>query len=120
MITAYSATYILCAFAFILLIVVPLLEGSKRFARYISLRYTLVTVVLLMALGCILDFSHLLESSRNIVLVGAISLVALFIFVRSLEKCRLGNKHIEVSLKHKDTTLDAEIHGSNDHGTKED
>ena len=113
MITPLWATIAIITSALFLLVIIPLLDGSHRFGKYISLRYTLVVVSLTMALGCILDFSHLLESSRNIVLIGALVLTGLFVVVRSLEKCKLGaklaNKKIELEVSKGDTNIKTKI-----------
>lgn len=109
MLTPITAAIILIAVTILLLILIPLLDGSKRFHQYISLRYTLVALSLIMALGCILDFSHLNESSRNIVLAGGLILVGLFVVVRSLEKMKLGNKVIDVSASKGDIKLTAKL-----------
>lgn len=109
MLTPTLAAIILLVTCVLLLMIIPLLDGSKRFAKYISLRYTLVALSLVMALGCVLDFSHLAESSRNIVLTGGLILVGLFVVVRSLEKLKLGNKVIEFSAEKGDIKLDAKV-----------
>lgn len=114
MITPEIASIILICMAVFLIVVIPVLDGSKRFGKYISLRYTLVTICILMALGCVLDFSHLIESSRNIVLMGAMILVGLFVVVRSLEKCRLGNRHFVAKVKKGDAEASAELNGSSE------
>ena len=114
MITPEIASIILICMAVFLIVVIPILDGSKRFGKYISLRYTLVTICTLMALGCVLDFSHLIESSRNIVLMGAMILVGLFVVVRSLEKVKLGNKHFVAKVKKGDVEASAELNGNND------
>jgi len=113
MLTPELAAIILLVVSALLLIVIPMLDGSKRFSRFISLRYTLVAVSLIMALGCVLDFSHLAESSRNIVLMGGLILVGVFVAVRSLEKMKLGGKTIEVSVQKGDTKASATLHGEN-------
>ena len=99
-----------------LLIIIPLLDGSKKFSKYISLRYTLVAVCLIMALGCVLVFSHLGESSRNIVLGGGLVLIGLFVAVRSLEKFKLGNRHVEVTAKKGDIELSAKLENDKSEG----
>lgn len=109
MITPEIASIILICMAVFLIVVIPVLDGSKRFGKYISLRYTLVTICALMALGCVIDFSHLIESSRNIVLMGAIILVGLFVVVRSLEKVKLGGKSIEFEAHKGDLGASAKI-----------
>lgn len=108
------ATMILLGVCILLLVVIPMLDGSTRFAKYISLRYTLVSVTLIMALGCILDFSHLADQSRNIVLLGGIILVGIFVIVRSFEKMKLGNKVIEISAEHKGTKVGAKLQNKDD------
>lgn len=97
MLTPTIASVALLCVCVLLLVVVPAMDGSKIFSKYISLRYVLVAMSLIMALGCILDFSHLAESSRNIVLTGSIVLVGIFVSVRSLEKVKLGRKKIELT-----------------------
>lgn len=109
MLTPTVAAIILLAACVILLVVIPMLDGSKKFSKFISLRYTLVALSLIMALGCILDFSHLAESSRNIVLTGGLILVGLFVVVRSLEKFKLGSKVIELSAKKGDIEVGAKL-----------
>jgi len=111
MISANLATWIILGAAVFLMIIVPILDGSKRFGKYISLRYTLTVVILSMMLGCILDFSHLSETSRNIVLYGGIIIAGLFIVVRSLEKCKLGSKTIEVTARKGDAEITTTITG---------
>lgn len=109
MLTPNITAVILLAASVLLLVIIPLVDGSKRFRQYISLRYTLVAIAAIMAMGCILDFSHLAETSRNIVLAGALGLTAVFIAVRSLEKVKLGNKQIEVIAKKGDIEVSAKV-----------
>jgi uncharacterized protein YebE (UPF0316 family) len=110
MLTPLVAAIILLITSVLLLIIIPMLDGSNKFHKFISLRYTLVALSLIMALGCILDFSHLGESSRNIVLTGGMILVGVFVLVRSIEKLKLGNKVINVSAEKGDIKLSANIH----------
>ena len=111
MITPTAATIIMCVLGLFLMFVIPFLDSSKRFGKYISLRYTLVVVTTLMALGCVLDFSHLGESSRNITIMGGLVLVGIFVAVRSLEKCKLGSKTIEVIARKGDAEITTTITG---------
>lgn len=120
MIAPSLATIVIIASALFLLVIIPLLDGSHRFGKYISLRYTLVVVALTMALGCILDFSHLVESSRNIVLAGGFALAGLFVVVRSLEKCKLGaklmNRKIELEVAKGDASIKTKIESETEKG----
>lgn len=113
MLTPGIAAIILLVVSAVLLVLIPILDGSKKLHQYISLRYTLVAVSLIMALGCILDFSHLTESSRNIALMGGLILVGIFVIVRSLEKMKLGNKVIDVSAQKGDIKLSASLQNKN-------
>lgn len=119
MLTPTVAAIILAVISVLLLIVVPIFDGSKRFAQFVSLRYTLVAVALVMALGCVLDFSHLAENSRNIVLTGGLVLVGLFVVVRSLEKLKLGNKVINVEASKGDINIKASIQSKVDAASTE-
>lgn len=109
MLTPNITAIILLVTSVLLLVIIPLVDGSERFKQYISLRYTLVAIAAIMAMGCILDFSHLADTSRNIVLAGALGLTAVFVAVRSLEKVKLGNKQIEVSAKKGDIEVSAKL-----------
>lgn len=114
MLTPTIASVALLCVCVLLLVVVPAMDGSKRFSKYISLRYVLVAMSLIMALGCILDFSHLAESSRNIVLTGSAVLVGIFVAVRSLEKVKLGRKKIELTAERGDLKAGVTISGEPD------
>lgn len=119
MIEPSIATILVCIFALFLLIIIPILDGSKRFGKFISLRYTVTAVMISVMLGCVLDFSHLLESSRNIVLYGAIIISGIFIIVRTLDKIKLGGKHIEISAEKGDAKITTTITGEKSPVNKE-
>lgn len=114
MIEPNFATLVILGVGLLLIVIIPLLDGSERFSKFISLRYTLVAVCLLMALGCILDFSHLSDKSRDIILLGSLILVGLFVTVRSLEKMKIGNKVIELSAQHGNTKVNAKLQNKKD------
>ena len=119
MIEPSIATFLVCVFALFLLIIIPILDGSKRFGKFISLRYTVTAVMISMMLGCVLDFSHLVESSRNIVLYGGIIIAGIFIIVRTLDKIKLGGKHIEISAEKGDAKITTTITGEKSPLSKE-
>lgn len=109
MIEPSFATLIILTMGILLMFVIPFLDSSKRFGKYISLRYTLVVVTTLMALGCVLDFSHLAESSRNATITGGLVLVGIFVAVRSLEKLKLGSRTFEVEVHKGDVGASAKL-----------
>ena len=109
MITPISATIIMSIVGVLLMFIIPLLDGLKRFGRFISLRYSLIVITTLMALGCVLDFSHLGESSRNIAIMGGLILIGIFVIVRSLEKIKLGGRTFEIKVQKGDTSAEAKL-----------
>lgn len=109
MITPTATLIFIIISSIFLLVIIPWLDGSKVLAKYISLRYTLVAFCLIMAFGCVLDLSHLAESSRNIVLMGGLLLVGLFVLVRSLEKVKLGSRDLKLSIKKGDAEATTEL-----------
>ena len=109
MITPVSATIIICVLGFFLMFIIPVLDASKRFGKFISLRYTLIVITTLMALGCVLDFSHLTEKARVITISGGLALVGIFILVRSLEKIKLGSRTFEIKVHKGDTSAEAKL-----------
>jgi prepilin signal peptidase PulO-like enzyme (type II secretory pathway) len=111
MLTPGTASIILLCVCVLLLVVVPIMDGLDRFAKFISLRYILVAMSLIMALGCVLDFSHLAESSRNIILTGALILVGIFVMLRSIEKVKLGGKKVEITIEKGDMKASTTIQG---------
>lgn len=110
MIEPSFATLIMLVLGLLLLFAIPLLDASKRFGKFISLRYTLIVITTIMAVGCVLDFNHLNESSRNIALAGGLSLIGLFVIVRSLEKCKLGARTFELEIHKGDCGASAKLH----------
>lgn len=119
MIEPSFATLIMLVIGLLLLFIIPILDGSKKFGKYISLRYTLVVITTIMALGCILDFSHLADTARNITLIGGLSLIGLFVIVRSLEKCKLGARTFEIEVHKGDCGASAKLHKESKNDDKE-
>lgn len=115
MITPTAATITMIGLAIFLLIIIPILDSHKTLGKFISLRYTLVTVFVITGIGCVLDFSHLGESSRNIVLMGSLILAGVFVLARSLEKVKLGARNVHVTAKKGDIELSADVESDNTH-----
>lgn len=86
MIDAYTDTLIILALIIILGVVVPILDHSKRFGAFISLRWTTLTIVLACFVGCLLDLSHLGDSVRLTMVLGSLIMAGIFIVLRSIEK----------------------------------
>lgn len=102
MIDSYSATTVIVAFLVCFCIVIPILDKIPFIRSFISLRWIVTIAYTGMALGCILNFSHLDTSVRLAVVVGGILLSAIFLLVRSFEKMILlkGNiPHLRAELQ---------------------
>jgi hypothetical protein len=109
MITPQSAAAVMVALTIFLMVLIPMLDASKRFGKYVSLRYTVTTVMVIMAVGCVLDFSHLVDSTRDLVILGAIILSALFVLVRSIEKIKLKGTDIQLKGEYKGAKAEVNV-----------
>ena len=93
------ATWILVGFFVCFAILLPVL--NVKFAKYISLRWMCIVVVLALLIGVVVDFAELDEVSRHIVLLGGLIVTGGYILVRSLEKALyngwLGKGSIKLS-----------------------
>lgn len=86
MITPDVAMWILVGFAVLLLIVIPLLDSTDKFSKIISMRWTCTAVILILMVAVIVDFEHLSDETRNLILKGGLVVVGAFILLRSIEK----------------------------------
>lgn len=109
MISSTMATIIMIALLLFLLVAIPFLDMHPTLGKYISKRYTLVCVFLVLSVGVVLDFSHLSETTRNTVLIGSITLVGLYMILRGLEKLKLGDRNIKLSAEKGDAKASLEI-----------
>ena len=86
MITPDLAIWILAGLSLLLLIIIPLLDSTKKFSSIISMRWTCTAVILILMVAVIVDFEHLNDETRNLILTGGLVLVGSFILLRSVEK----------------------------------
>lgn len=91
MIDSYSATVIIIAFLVTFGFIVPILDKIPVIRSFISFRWLIIVIYSAMALGAILDFSHLDNSIRFVVVLGGIILSALLVIIRSLEKMAMNH-----------------------------
>ena len=80
------ALSILAGLAIILALVIPLLNAIPKLSSFISLRWSCVSVILLVMVGVVIDFEPLADSTRDIALKGGLIIVAAFIILRTVEK----------------------------------
>lgn len=96
MLNPIQTAVIILSFFVVYAIIIPALDASARFGKYISLRYYAMLIPLLMLVAVCLDFSHLDTDCRLTVIIGGIVTAFVFIGARSVEKMTLGGKQITI------------------------
>jgi len=113
MTTASLAIWILLGMTIVLALVIPLLDSVERLSKFISLRWTCIAIILLIMVGVIIDFDHLADNTRDIVLKGGLIIVGLYLVLRTVEKVLYNGWLKGVNLKGTvtkgDTTASVEI-----------
>lgn len=117
MIDPFTATVIIIGFIIIFGIIIPILDNTKMFGRFVSLRWCIVVTFVAMFVGCLIDFKQLDDSVRLAVVFGALIVGGIFIIIRTWEKAAsngwsLGIKKIEVSKGNARATVDVDDTGS--------
>lgn len=113
MIDAYPAAFIMLAFMVLFGVVLPIMDKSKMFGKFVSLRFAVLVVFLSMAVGVVLDFSHLENNIRLVIIAGTLIIGGLYVLIRTWEKAAskgwsLGIKKIEVSKGDAKATVDVD------------
>ena len=72
--------------ALLLLVVLPLLNTVSRWRESVSLRWCCVAIVLLLLAVVTVDAVHLQDTTRNIIYGGGLSIIGLYILIRTIEK----------------------------------
>lgn len=80
------ALSVLAGLALILALIIPLLNAIPKLSSFISLRWSCVSVILLIMVGVVIDFEPLADTTRDIALKGGLIIVAAFIILRTVEK----------------------------------
>lgn len=111
MITPIPATAIILVFIVLFGIILPILDKSKMFGKFISLRWCIVVTFVAMFIGCLIDFDQLSDSVRLTVVLGTIIVGGVFILIRTWEKAvskgwSIGIKKIEASKGDAKVTVD--------------
>lgn len=113
MIDAYLAAFIMITFMVIFGVVLPIMDKSKKFGKFVSLRFAVLVVFLSLAVGVVLDFSHLENNIRLVIIAGSLIIGGIFILIRTWEKAAskgwsLGIKKIELSKGDAKATVDVD------------
>lgn len=111
------AIIILGCLALVLALVIPVLNSFEKLSNFISLRWSCVAIILLIMAGVVIDFSHLADETRNIVLKGGLIIVGVFIVIRTIEKILyngwLKGVNLKGSVQKGDIIAKAEINTDN-------
>ena len=86
MISATAATIIISIFIALFGIILPILDRLPGVGKCVSFRWAVVVTLLAILLGCVLDFGHLDETARHMIIVGVVIICGIYVVVRSAEK----------------------------------
>lgn len=86
MITPQMAVYVLLILAFLLAVIIPVLNAIPKLSDFISYRWLCVTIILLLMVGVVIDFENLADGTRDIVLTGGMIIVGAYLLFRTSEK----------------------------------
>lgn len=124
MINSNVALVVLSCLALILALVIPVLNSIPKLSNFISLRWSCVAIILLIMVGVVIDFSHLADTTRDIIFKGGIIIVGLFIVVRTIEKILyngwLKGVNLKGSIQRGDTVGKIEISNQQKEETKKE
>ena len=81
-----ATTIVLIGFLVVTGVIVPICEVSETMRRVISLRWIVVVTILALALGAVINFGHLDDTSRLAVIIGGMAIGCLFVLLRTYEK----------------------------------
>ena len=117
MIDAYHAAIIMLIFMVLFGVVLPIMDRSKHFGKFVSLRFAVLVVFLSMAVGVVLDFSHLENNIRLVIIAGTLLIGGIYILIRTWEKAAskgwsIGIKRIEASKGDAKVTVDVDDAGT--------
>ena len=107
MISSTSATLILLGFLILNAVILPILDVKLK--DYISFRWTALVVLLAMGVGALIDFSHLSDEARRIILLGVVICVPIWIALRTVEKLALKGYVGKISVKKGDASADIDL-----------
>ena len=113
-----ATTLVLIGFLVLTGVIVPICEVSEKIRGVISLRWIVVVTILALALGAVINFGHLDETSRLAVIIGGMVIGCLFVLLRTYEKCKANGWSLSIPpIVLKKGDLSAEINSrENDKG----
>ena len=114
MIDPVSTLIIMGVFFVLYAVVLPLLEGSKRFGAFISYRWQIVVIYLAMTLAVMCDFVHLTDDFRITVLIGGLLIAFIYVLARSIEKKTFSRVDLEARWRDLEGKINLHNNGGDD------
>ena len=107
MISATVTTIILICFVFLYGFVIPILDVKAK--SFMSLRWASLVVILALGVGALLDFEHLSDDCRKIVLLGVVITVPIWIALRTVEKLAMKGYVGKITARKGDASVDIDL-----------
>lgn len=117
MIEPTSATIVLIAFIVLYGVVIPILDVKAK--NFMSLRWASLVVLMAMGVGALLDFDHLSDDCRKVILLGVVICVPIWIGLRTIEKLAMKGYVGKITARKGDAVVDIDLTESNSSNHKE-
>lgn len=112
MLSASTTALIMAGFLLIYVVVVPILDVKVK--DYMSLRWAALVTLLALGVGATLDFSHLNDECRYVILLSVGITIPVWIALRTVEKLAIKGYVGKISVKKGDMSADLDLNESNE------
>ena len=116
MIAASWATIILIGFILLYGVLIPILDVKAK--NFMSLRWSALVVLLAMGVGALLDFDHLSDDCRKVILLGVVICVPIWIALRTIEKLAMKGYVGKITARKGDASVDIDLKGDDSCNSK--
>lgn len=116
MIEPTSATIILIAFIVLYGVAIPILDVKAK--NFMSLRWASLVVLMAMGVGALLDFDHLSDDCRKVILLGVVICVPIWIALRTIEKLAMKGYVGKITARKGDASVDIDLKGDDSCNSK--
>lgn len=116
MIAAGWATIILIGFIILYGVLIPILDVKAK--NFMSLRWAALVVIMAMGVGALLDFDHLSDDCRKIILLGVVICVPIWIALRTIEKLAMKGYVGKITARKGDASVDIDLKGDDSCNSK--
>lgn len=116
MIAASWATIILIGFILLYGVLIPILDVKAK--NFMSLRWAALVVIMAMGVGALLDFDHLSDDCRKVILLGVVICVPIWIALRTIEKLAMKGYVGKITARKGDASVDIDLKGDDSCSSK--